>query len=226
MKVMLGMPCYSSKVHIQTMRSILGDTIQLLARKDQVLLGEDVGNSDIAGSRAAIVATFYRSDADVLVFVDDDIYWTPGDIVKLVDHPVDLVGGIYPKKFDKLDWPIRTAYEDKLPRDENTGLYEIAGLPGGFMKITRACIEKMIEAYPKKTHRSNNNESTEFWPLFDPYELSNGNRLSEDFAFCQRWRDIGGTVWADFSFKMGHIGYKSFEGCLQDYLNSAENNVK
>ena len=222
---MVAIPCYSAKVHIQTMRCLMADVIKLLSRGDQFAITEDIGNSDIAGSRGAILATFYRSEFDVLVFVDDDVFWTPGELVKLIDFPVDLVGGVYPKKFDDLQWPIRAVSPDGFQFDPNTGLIEVAGIPGGFMKITRNCAEKMIEAYPRQTKRGAV-ESSQFWPVFDPYELPDEDRLSEDFSFCQRWRDIGGQVWANTEIEMGHIGYKSFTGHLGNYLRGVENNVK
>lgn len=188
------------------------------------MIAEDIGNSDIAACRAAIMATFYRSDCDTLVYIDDDVFWNQGDLLKLIEYPVDVVGGVYPKKSDEIAFPIRMDVRDEYRTDSETGLMEVAGLPGGFLKISRNCVEKMIEAYPKKTQRSNH-ESSEFWPLFDPVEIPN-DRLSEDFSFCERWRRIGGKVWADFEMEMGHIGYKSFKGSMGNYLRSLENNVK
>ena len=219
------MPCYSSKVHFQTMRSLLLDAVNIIGRGDKFSMAEDLGNSDIAGSRGAIFGAFVRSDADVLVFIDDDVFWTPGALIKLIDQPVDVVGGIYPKKRDPLEWPFKIGIKDEYRVDPTTGLMEVMGLPGGFMKISRNCAEKMVEAYPRQTLRSTN-EYTQFWPVFYPYEMPDGNRLSEDFSFCQRWLDIGGQVWADFELEMGHIGYKSFVGTVGKHLREAENNVK
>ena len=36
------------------------------------------------------------------------------------------------------------------------------------------------------------------WTLFDPI-VDPGTRtdLSEDYAFCHRWRAVGGTIWVD-----------------------------
>ena len=224
-KVMIGMPCYSGKVHFQTMRSLLLDAVNIIGRGDKFSMAEDLGNSDIAGSRGAIFGAFVRSQADVLVFIDDDVFWTPGSLIKLIDQPVDVVGGIYPKKRDPLEWPFKIGIKDEYRVDPTTGLMEVMGLPGGFMKISRNCAEKMTEAYPRQTVRSTT-EYTQFWPIFDPYEMPDGNRLSEDFSFCQRWLDIGGQVWADFELEMGHIGYKSFVGTVGKHLREAENNVK
>ena len=223
--IMVAMPCYSAKVHFPTMRAILLDAINIIGRGDKFSIAEDIGNSDIAGSRGALFGAFVRSKADTLVFIDDDIFWTPGSLIKLIDQPVDVVGGIYPKKRDPLEWPFKIGIKDEYRVDPKTGLMEVIGLPGGFMKISRNCAEKMIEAYPRQTLRSVS-ENTQFWPLFDPYQTPDGNRLSEDFSFCQRWIDIGGQVWADFEIEMGHIGYKSFVGTVGKHLREQENNVK
>ena len=222
--IMIGLPCYSGKVHVQTMRALMGDVILLLSKGYKFMIAEDVGNSDIAACRAAIVATFYRSIADELIFIDDDVFWTQGDMVKLVEYPVDVVGGVYPKKTEEVAFPVRMDLKEEYRTNSETGLMEVAGLPGGFMKITRNCVEQMIKAYPKTTQRSTN-ESSEFWPFFDPLDIS-GDRLSEDFSFCERFRQIGGKVWADFEMEMGHIGYKSYKGSMGNYLRSLENNVK
>jgi hypothetical protein len=223
--VMIAMPCYSAKVHFPTMRAILLDAINIIGRGDKFCIAEDIGNSDIAGSRGALFAAFVRSDCDTLVFIDDDVFWQPGALIQLIDYPVDVVGGVYPKKSDPLEWPFKIAVKEEYPVDPKTGLLEVVGLPGGFMKISRNCAERMIDAYPRQTLRSTS-EHTQFWPLFDPYEMVDGNRLSEDFSFCQRWIDIGGTVWANLEFELGHIGYKTYKGSCGKSLRELQNNVK
>ena len=223
--IMLAMPCYSAKVHFATMRSILLDSINIIGRGDKFCIAEDIGNSDIAGSRGALFAAFVRSDCNTLVFVDDDVFWNPGALLQLIDYPVDVVGGIYPKKQEPLAWPFKIEEKEEYPTDPETGLIEVLGLPGGFLKISKDCANKMIEAYPRQTLRSVS-EHTQFWPLFDPYEMPDGNRLSEDFSFCQRWIDIGGKVWANLEFELGHIGYKTYKGSCGKHLREAENNVK
>ena len=222
---MLAMPCYSAKVHFPTMRAILLDSINIINRGDKFCIAEDIGNSDIAGSRGALFAAFVRSECDTLVFVDDDVFWQPGALMQLIDYPVDVVGGIYPKKKDEVEYPFKIELKNEYPTDPQTGLVEVLGLPGGFLKISRNCAEKMIKAYPRQTLRGQT-EHSQFWPIFDPYELPNGDRLSEDFSFCQRWIDIGGKVWANFEFELGHIGYKTFKGSVGKYLKDLENNVK
>jgi hypothetical protein len=41
-----------------------------------------------------------------------------------------------------------------------------------------------------------------------------GTYLSEDFAFCKRWIDMGGDIWADLKSKLNHVGPMTFYGDL------------
>jgi len=45
--------------------------------------------------------------------------------------------------------------------------------------------------------------------LIDP---ATGTYLSEDFAFCKRWTDIGGEIWADIQSSLDHVGPSVFHG--------------
>ena len=44
--------------------------------------------------------------------------------------------------------------------------------------------------------------------------------LSEDYAFCRRWRDMGGKVYADLLGKLDHLGQWTFEGNLIESLKT------
>ena len=42
--------------------------------------------------------------------------------------------------------------------------------------------------------------------------------LAEDYAFCQRWRDMGGKVYCDVMITMGHVGKYEYAGQLGKFL--------
>ena len=46
------------------------------------------------------------------------------------------------------------------------------------------------------------------------------NYLSEDYAFCRRWRDLGGDIWADFEARLTHVGHTAYSGSLLQALQS------
>lgn len=220
MHVMIAIPAYTGTVHVGTMHSLIDDLIQLVSRGDRFTIVDDIANAMIADCRGVIATNFHHSDCDQLIFVDSDVCWERGALLKLIDHPVDLVAGIYPKRCDPLGWTVRYLDRPELWADPATGLLEVEAVPTGFMKISKACIAKMIEAYPETWHHSVA-VNKEFWPLFEPfYDREKRHRFGEDYSFCLKWRAIGGQVWIDPEIEMGHIGNKVFEGHLGKWLKS------
>src|SRR5260370_993068 len=41
-------------------------------------------------------------------------------------------------------------------------------------------------------------------------EAETGQHLSEDYAFCRRWRDLGGDIWADMESRLTHVGHAAY----------------
>lgn len=217
--VAIAVPAYSGTVHVGTMRSIIADMLLLMQRGDKVTLLDDIGNAEIADSRARIVNKFLESNATHLAMVDHDVAWGAGALVRLVDHPVDFVAGVYPMRKDPVEFAIRFIRErDELWADPKTGLLEVDAVAAGFIRLSRQMLEKMVSAYRHlECHRGDETKTSV--PLFDPY-MEGKMKLSEDYAFCRRWRDIGGSVWIDPEIGMAHIGNKTFQGHIGDWLRS------
>ena len=91
----------------------------------------------------------------------------------------------------------------------------------GFLMIRRHVAGNDVPSIPL-THRcssSANIPSTRLpaspnrFALFDcMIDPSTGTYLSEDFAFCKRWTDIGGEIWADIESRLDHVGPSVFHG--------------
>lgn len=222
MKAVVAIPAYTGQIHLGTMRSLQTDLFALARRGDSATVHDECGNALIADARALIVSQFLAGDADQLVFVDSDVLWEAGALVRLLDHPVDFVAGIYPQRRDPINYCVSwDPSREELWADENTGLVEVHGVPAGFMKLTRKMLERMSDAYRDLTFYCEQAPDHKAVALFSDYWFEeNGTRLKlgEDYAFCRRWRDLGGSVWIDPEIKMGHVGYKTFEGHLGNYL--------
>jgi hypothetical protein len=39
---------------------------------------------------------------------------------------------------------------------------------------------------------------------------------SEDYVFCDRWRDHGGKIFVDPTIKLGHVGSWNYQGSLEE----------
>lgn len=219
--VMVAIPAYTGTIHMGTMRSLMTDLLALIKRGDKFTLVDDQGNALIADCRGIIATNFYHSDCDELVFIDSDVCWEEGGLLKIIDAPVDLVAGSYPARVDPIKYNIHFIQERKeLWADPDTGLLEVEAVPTGFMKISRKCIEQMIEAYPE-TYYSDRTKDNQFWAFFDSYvEPVKKWKYGEDYSFCYKYRKIGGKVWLHPEIEMGHIGNKTFIGHIGNYLKN------
>ena len=84
----------------------------------------------------------------------------------MVNHPVDLVCVVYRQKKEHETYAVNYLNKPELWADPETGLLEVKSVPTGFLKLSRACIGKMIEAYPDK-HFYTSDRDQQFYPLFD-----------------------------------------------------------
>jgi hypothetical protein len=208
--VVIAIPAYSHTIYLATFRSLLNDITTLYNRGDKVSLIDECGSTYLDDSRGYIVADFLKTDGTELISVDHDLVWEPGALVKMVDAPVDMCATVYRKRKDEVEYPVRFIDDHgELWADPETGLLEVAGVPFGLVKCSRSMLERMVEAYPQQRVLMPDGE----WmcALFECMRVGN-IRLHEDFAFCERWRAIGGKVWVDPEIRTAHLGIKPFIG--------------
>jgi hypothetical protein len=120
-------------------------------------------------------------------------------------------------------YPIKV--EDQTNINVSKGLMEVTHAPTGFMLIKKEAILKMVEKYPhlkikQPTIMNGEEKDTEnLWNFFDTWFDSTTNKYyGEDFAFCQKWRDIGGKCYCYVNDFITHVGEYSFEGKFIDEL--------
>ena len=234
--IVVGTPCFGGNVTQDYTISLLN--LAAAGPKNGVdiaviMLGND---ALITRGRSAIVSRFLDNPATThLLFVDADITFSPDHVMRLLAFDKDFVAGLYPAKTinwgkvaESLGKPGRPPDEagfsyvgdvckgTDLKKDNGfvTGTY--AGT--GFQLIKRSVFEKMIKAYPETKYRSVHAvppqpSSDNLYALFDcMIDEETGAYLSEDFAFCRRWRAIGGEIWLDLTSKLVHTGPYSFRG--------------
>jgi hypothetical protein len=210
MIVFVAIPAHDGRACVETVRSLLNE--QALAQG----LGVEMraaflpGCSSITFARDQMARDFLESDADRLVFVDSDVFWEPGALLKLAHHPVDIAGGAYRFKEAREHYPVQWLDAPELWADAKTGLLEVQSVPGGFLAISRLVFEKLKTAHPERGYR---HCGQSFHGYFRA-PFGGG----EDAEFCREWRETGGQVWLDPELKLGHVGYAVFEGRVGDWL--------
>ncbi|WP_395666095.1 hypothetical protein [Methylocella sp.] len=234
--IFIATPCFGGLVSQRYMQSILA-LIQHSGAAGfdaaLALLGHD---SLITRSRNTLVSQFLATEqATHLLFIDADIGFEPDQVTQMLAFGEDFVAGAYPLKTQ--DWsaaairraataqegfaaaPLHYVGAPCVGADhERRGRFATAIYAGGgFMLLRRRVILRMIEAYPQTRYMGANAYSNvapaEAYALFDCLiDKESGTYVSEDFAFCQRWRDIGGKIWLDLEGRLTHVGAFDFRG--------------
>lgn len=240
--LVIATPCFGGVVTHTFMLSVM----RLQRHLDGLGFGSDVlllgGDSLISRARAVLVAHFLANPvATHLLFVDADIGFEPEQFTRLYAADRDFAAAFYPLK--GTDWaqvPARAVAGEPLDRaglsyvghlcsgaelqvENGFATAEYAGT--GFQLIRRTVFQRMIAAYPETKFRAVHASTNEAPPADTLYALfdslidpSTGTYLSEDYAFCRRWRALGGAVWLDLHSRLTHTGPAAFSGdCSQRF---------
>ncbi len=236
MHLFIATPCYGGLVTQRYMQSVCTLLAHAARRELSVsveLLGYD---SLIPRARNALTTTFLdTAGATHLMFIDADIGFTPDQVDRLLAFDEDVVAGMYPLKIIHYDAAVSERMAAGEPMQSAQLRYVGALATGaelqtrdgfatavyagtGFMLIRRAVLERMIAAYPDTAYSAAHtaaapSRSANQYALFDcGIEPVTREYLSEDYAFCHRWRGIGGKLWLDTQSRLIHVGPRDFVG--------------
>ena len=237
--LVVATPCFGGQVSTPYVKSIfaLQNAVRSLSNVRLKIELRD-GDALITRARANLMTSFLDDPtATHLLFIDADIGFTPDQVFRLIESAADVVAGVYPIK--RVNWEkAQRAFEagrTNVPAaaldyvleidDPNhisvvNGFTRVRYAGTGFLMIRRHVFEKMC-AHPdyaplqfrgEHSHDAlagSPNRFALFECMIDP---ATGTYLSEDFAFCKRWTDIGGQIWADLQSRLDHVGPSVFRG--------------
>ena len=236
--LVVATPCFGGQVSCIYASSIfrLQNAVRSQSNMDLKVQMRD-GDALITRARANLVTLFLDDPlATHLLFVDADIGFVPDQVFRLIESGADVVAGVYPIKrvnWDKAKRMLESgrpkpsaALDYVLEIDDPERVVVVNGFTRvryagtGFLMIRRHVFERMCEhpAYaPLQFFREHSvdalagspNRFALFECMIDP---KTGTYLSEDFAFCKRWTDIGGEIWADLESRLDHVGPSVFHG--------------
>jgi hypothetical protein len=243
--LVIATPCFGGQISVLFAASLF--KLQALARTYRGLnlkiLFKD-GDALITRARASLVSQFLDDPgATHLLFIDADIGFEPDQVLRLIECGADMCAAAYPIK--RIDWDkVKTTIDAGRPdpaaaalkyvfevEDPNAviekgGFIRVRYAGTGFLMIRRQALVKMCTRYPQLKYRRDHSidaatASDNRFALFDCMIAEDGTYLSEDFAFCKRWIDIGGEIWADLRSKLAHVGPMTFHGDLSSQFADA-----
>jgi len=235
----LCIPVYDGRVHDATMSSV-ARTMQEAQRKGitiSLIMGR--GNAVLPHVRNWLVSQAMLKGCDKIWFVDSDMAWDGciPDVLNMLAAPVDVVAGVHQARNPRWNDPARLVVKwDKIPpeQDEATGLLKVSKVATAFVCIDRSVFERIDKAGLARPYLSfgqfNPDPSMKymrayFWYDFlspaiseadqeklreygvdGPFDILQG----EDFYFCDRVKDVGGSIFIDPRIALTH-----FDGCVQ-----------
>jgi hypothetical protein len=224
------------------MESIIGLQVTLI-QHGHILFYDTIENESLVHrARNVSVGRFMqKTDSEYFMFVDADIHFDPMAVIQLLNGNHDVAVACYPKKF--IHWEqAQTFLKQGDQRDlgllssslvvnfgaanmkvENDFIHVLDG-PTGFMLIKRDVFKRMQDHYPDLlcVNDHMNRDFDNYHALFDcMIDPDNRRYLSEDYAFCRRWQQMGGKIHAHIRITLGHVGNLPFQGRMSDRLKDA-----
>jgi hypothetical protein len=239
----LSTPCYGGVCLQQYAESILRLQRTAAANGIHMMLDTTENESLVHRARNLAVARFYqKTQATHFMFIDADIHFDPDSVIRLLKSEHDVSVAAYPKKcvmFNQAEDAVKSDSNRDLDRVSSSlvmnfkyqnspvtnGFVEVLDGPTGFMVIKRDVFTKMHEQYPELLCNNDhqNRDLEQYYAVFDCMIDPDSKRyLSEDYAFCRRWQQMGGKIFADVQTVLGHVGNIRFHGVLEERLKDTE----
>ena len=243
--LVIATPCFGGQVSALYATSLFKLQTQIRAYSGFSLkiLFKD-GDALITRARSSLMSQFLDDPtASHLLFIDADIGFEPEQVLRLIECGAEICAAVYPVKridWDKVASTIKTArpnpaaaalkyvfeVDDPNVVVEKAGFVKVRYAGTGFLMIRRSALEKMCGRYPQLRYKRDHSidaatDSDNRVALFECLIAEDGTYLSEDFAFCKRWTDMGGEIWADLDSRLNHIGPMTFCGDLSSQFVGA-----
>ena len=218
-RVHICMPCYGGMLTESTFMSFIkwSNTARQLGIDwtMETLTNESL----ISRARNTMVAKFLANpDSTHLMFIDADIGWEPWHLLVLLNRDVDVIGGLYPMKSLPIKWCVNGFDGAEEGAD---GLQEVSKTGTGFFLVKRHVFDK-INAHPAtKPFINDIGLPVELNPYMKTYfdtAVRENRYYSEDWTFCENWRDLGGRIWVDKRVLLRHTGTYTFAHESQEKL--------
>ena len=218
-RVHICMPCYGGMLTESTFMSYIkwANTCRQLGI--DWTMETMTNESLISRARNTLTAKFlHNKESTHLMFIDADIGWEPWHLLVMLNRDVDVIGGLYPMKSLPVKWCVNGFDGAEEGPD---GLQEVSKTGTGFMLIKRAVFEKLNAHPATKPFANDIGLPPELNPYMKTYfdtAVRENRYYSEDWTFCENFRDLGGKIWVDKRVLLKHTGTYVFDYQTQDQL--------
>lgn len=179
-----------------------------------------IGCPYVSAARSMMLRKALDAKATHIVFIDHDLSWERDALLRLLEAPGDVVAGTYRFKGDPEEYmgallPDLQGYPQVLEVSDDLHLIKAHSIPAGFLKITRAGVNRFIAAYPELCYGDRCSPGID---LFN-HGAWDGVWYGEDYAFARRWREKCGDIWIIPDLNITHWRAEvPYHGNFHEYL--------
>ena len=217
-KIMLAVPVGDGTFDRVFMRSWVQTRDAVRQYGGDIELAEAPFMSDLCLARSKLFGAFLRSDCTHCFWVDSDQGWQVKDLIRLIaaDKPFVAAAGVrktVPPSFavnntDDFGNPVMIQHSaDRM-------LIKVSHVGFAFVLTTHEWAVRMSQHYADLAYVGA--DGMVDYAVFNSMVVNKQYR-GEDFACCQRWRDMGGEVFICPEINLEHVGCFVFQG---DWLTS------
>lgn len=226
----MAVPAYGGTVCEKTLTGVYQTTRDLVRQGIGLELITVVNDSIVHHMRSNLANFFYHNtDATHLLWVDSDIGFTSADVIKLIELKTEFAAATYPKKVLPIRYTCDLPPEGIIWNQDRTAI-EVAHVGCGFQLLARSAFERIQKTFPElkysprsESRRLSEAELVDSYHYYDTYKNKEGVLVGEDYAFCNRFRQAGGTIWLRPDIALHHVGSHVFTG--EDFMNILKNDI-
>ena len=232
-KINIASPCYLLTYSSEFVVSLVN--LLSLWRSTRIKYSLNlVSMSDIEFSRNFLLTKFYykRQDCTHILFLDNDMGFSPSLINRMIDLNESVVGVAAPgrdvdlKKFHEeagqpYEYAAAKSVQFLLRTSKNPenkpGFVQVDHCGAGILLISRDCVTRMMQCCPEILDGNLSDYPeivNQFETFLTPFEKirTDTERLSEDVSFCRRWvNQCGGRIYANVDSRVTHTGILDIE---------------
>lgn len=221
--IFIAIPSYSGEITVQTASSLCL-AMEEVRERGWTLKAENIyfrsSDADLGSARNVFLGLFLTTECTDLIFLDGDVSCNRGAFAGLLEPNVDFVAGAYRAKTDKAEiYPILWPGERKMEMVGETPLLVVDGAPAGFLRLSRAGVQKMYD-WSERKFLDNKHGKDITCPWVFEFSFDEDQRKSEDYIFCKRWREVVGPCYVNPAIRLAHTGKKTYEGDLYQMIKN------
>lgn len=227
-KVVIATPFYEIKGFSPYIKSLLTTVVMLERHGFAWDYWPLDGDSYVDRARNTIIERFLEDpEATDLFFIDSDESWDELGFLRVLMAPVDVCGAAYKFKNNQNRWTteLKTAHGRPIGRmlADGGALIEANFLPGGFIRLRRAVLERFKAHYTDLTYTDHSADPLAPDRVYTAYFENfreNGVCTREDVTFSHRLRAMGEQIWIEPRVSISHYGTAAWPGNLDGWLRS------